>query len=571
MVIARRLYVYFIAGVSLAMTSIGLANLLALAMSRVADALGASVIQDSPDEVRRTLSLYAAFVIVAFPVWLLHWWLAERAADRPGTEGQRERESAIRALYLSLGLALPLLFLIGGSIETLMRLLNRVFGDSALPGIDRQFWTNVATVLVAAAIMIYHWRIRRQDEASGSFEGPSSWLPRLYLYLAAFVGAMFLLIGLGDIIRTVDDVLFGTRNIFMVDRWWADPLSSAIARTLVGLALWSFHWEWSLRSLRQPDWVGASERRSSLRWLYVYLIVFVSVLFTLQGVSSSLDSVFRWVLGAGRDNLLIGWPRAIVEPIVVALPFAAFWAYHRLIVVAAAEPGESTPQMAAVRRLYTYLVAIIGLTFTAVGASWVLGTLIDLLLGGTRTISVSSLQWRADVAQFSALALVGAGAWLWQWNQAEQLVARADEVERDTTIRRVYLYLTLAATLVAMLVSLAIVIYRVIADILGVTSGTNLASSLSLPLGIVIIAAVLFVYHLGVLRGDLAARAPEEAGVTTVRVPLTLVAPVDGDVEAALGELRAHLPEGYVLEAGRVRKANPVLPPAGERLERDHA
>ncbi len=346
MVIARRLYVYFIAAVSLGMTAVGLANLLGLALGRIADAGGGSVLHESPDQIRRNLSLYAALVIVALPVWLLHWWLAERAADRPGEEGLNERASAIRALYLSLGRALPLLFLIGGSLETLTRLLNRAFGGTTMPGFDSQFWMNVATILVATPILIYHWHVRRRDEASGQFSGPSAWLPRLYLYGAAFVGAMFLLFGLTDIIRTVDDVLFGARNIFVVHHWWADPLSSAIAGILVGLALWSFHWEWSLRTLRRSDWVGTSERRSSLRWLYIYVIVFVSVLFTLRGVSSSLDSVLRWILGAGRDNVLIGWPRAIIEPLVVALPFAAFWAYHRLAVVAATEPSESSPHTA---------------------------------------------------------------------------------------------------------------------------------------------------------------------------------------------------------------------------------
>ncbi len=150
-------------------------------------------------------------------------------------------------------------------------------------------------------------------------------------------------------------------------------------------------------------------------------------------------------------------------------------------------------------------------------------------------------------------------------------MAQADEVERETTIRRVYLYLILAATLVAMLVSLAIVIYRTIADILGVTSGTNLASSMSRPLGIVIIAVVLFVYHLQVLRGDLATRASAEAGVTTVRVPLTLIAPVEADIEGTLSDLRTHLPAGYRLEMGNVERPATGLSIAREPSERDHA
>ncbi len=55
MLIARRLYVYFIAAVSLVMTAVGLTNLLGLALARIAEASGRSVIQESPDQIRRNV------------------------------------------------------------------------------------------------------------------------------------------------------------------------------------------------------------------------------------------------------------------------------------------------------------------------------------------------------------------------------------------------------------------------------------------------------------------------------------------------------------------------------------
>ncbi len=329
-------------------------------------------------------SLYAAFVIVALPVWLLHWWLAERAVAQPGPEGEQERESSIRALYLTAALAAPLLFLISGCIETLLRVLNRTLGSTSTLDYDRAFWVQLSAIAVMLAIMVYHWRIRRRDVQAGSLQGASVWLPRLYVFAAAFVGATFLLFGVGDIIRVVDDVLFGPKPLFAVHHWWAEELSSAIARTVVGLAVWGFHWEWAQRSLRRVDWIGESERNSSLRWVYVYAIVFVSVLLTLQGVSSSLESIFRWALDAPHANQQFGWPRSILEPLLAAIPFALFWAYHRLVAIGTKPVGEQVPLAASVRRLYTYLVAFVGLAFTGVGAAYVLGIVIDLILGGSR-------------------------------------------------------------------------------------------------------------------------------------------------------------------------------------------
>ena len=571
MLIAKRLYVYFIAAVSGGMAAFGLASLMSLALSRIWEAAGGTVIQESSHEIRQELSLYSAMVIVALPVWLLHWWLAERAVHRPLPEGERERSSSIRALYLTGTFAVPLIFFTIASVDVVSRILRRVIGGSGFGGGTNEATMSISLMLVAALLMAYHGSIRLRDMRGGPLEDAAVWLPRVYLYAASFTGAMLLVFGVADLIRVVDDILFGARELFVADRWWAGPLSGAIARILVGLVIWGIHWGWSLRALHREDWVGENERRSSLRWFYVYAIVFVSIIFTLSGAVSGLTAMLDWLLSVPRDNPNIGWARTILEPLVVALPFAGFWVYHRLVVLSADRTVDEAPLADSLRRLYTYLVSTVGLAVAAVGSAYVLGTLIDLLLGGTRTISVSSTGWREDVARFSSLALVGAGAWLWSWNVAERHLQQNEEAERGATTRRVYLYLTLASTLVAMLVSLAVIIYRVISRILDVSAGTGLVSTFSTALGVLIVAGALFAYHIVVLRQDLAHREEREAAPVPGRVMLILTVPLGGDTQAVIGEMRAHLPEGYELtNAGtlqRETKPEPALSP----LEGEHA
>ena len=97
MQLARRLYLYFIAAVSLLALAIGLTNLLDLLLDQVRNVAGDSaIVAGDQDAARRQLSIYAAVTIVALPIWLLHWWLAERglASD----DGEEERRSAVRAL-----------------------------------------------------------------------------------------------------------------------------------------------------------------------------------------------------------------------------------------------------------------------------------------------------------------------------------------------------------------------------------------------------------------------------------------------------------------------------------------
>lgn len=571
MLTARRLYVYFISAVSLGMTAFGLASLLSLAFARISEAFGGAVIQQSSAEIRRELSLYAAMVIVALPVWLLHWWLAERAVSRPATEGEQERASAIRTLYLSLVLGLALIFATVGSIEVIRQLIRRAFDSSVSLTGASGVWMWLAVVLVTGAGIAYHSMVRAEDTRIIEAEGPAAWLPRLYIYGAAFAGAMLVLFGAGDLITLVDDAIFGPSDVYSSARWWADPLSSAVARMLVGIVIWTVFWLWSLRISESSGWYGSSERRSSLRWFYIYAIVFVGAVATLVGVIGSLDWVIRLILSVPGDNPQVGWTREIIEPLLIAIPFAGAWAYHRLVVLDLAPADERALFAPSLRRLYTYLVAFIGLTLTALGAAWVLGILIDLLLGGSRTISVSSHVWREQVATFSAVAIVGAAAWLWHWNKAERQLQAHDAEERHSTIRRIYLYLALASTLVAVLVSLALVLYRTISAALGVQSGSGLASAVSIWLGIVVVTGILLAYHLTVLRRDLGEREPAVAASGIQRVSLVLTAPAGADIDAELDQLRHQLPDGFSLEQRQSRKMGPTLSLGDERLQRDHA
>ncbi|HVX29927.1 MAG TPA: DUF5671 domain-containing protein, partial [Nitrolancea sp.] len=471
----------------------------------------------------------------------------------PGAEGEAERTSAVRALYLTLAMAVPLPWLIDSAIGLLRWCFETLFSASSGVGSTEQHGTEIALLLVTGAVIAYHASIRRRDTRVGPLDDEAAWLPRLYVYVAAFTGAMLLLFGLADLLRVLNDALFGAGAVAFERRWWAGPLSNATARSLVGLGLWGLSWAYALRTLARADWLGVSERRSALRWFYVYAIVFVSVLLTLRGVSSSLNALLRLILDVPRPARQPSWTSAMLEPLLVAMPFAGFWVYHRFVVLDGVPDEASAPLGPSLRRLYTYLVALVGLAFTGVGSAWVLGILIDLLFGGSRTVSVSSTFWRTDVARFGSFALVGAAAWLWQWKAAEQRVAEDEASERGATTRRIYLYATLAASLVAILVSLAVVIYRLISAILGVHAGANLTSSLSTALGVVIVAGALLAYHFVVLRRDLAQR--EESGTDALTVTLLLIAPADADIDATVSQLRAQLPEGFALErAGTARR-----------------
>jgi len=541
--IARRLYIYFIAAVSLAMLAVGLMSLLRIGLEQIAIALGWSeVILEPGEAIRRQISLWAAVSIVALPVWLLHWWLAERAALRPDADGEAERGSTVRALYLSAVLAGSFLAAFFAGTTLVQRLLGEALG---VPGPTGSLAGPLDLVVVSASIWVYHAGVRRGDAAAVEMRGAAAWAPRLYRYAAAFIGALQLLFELGTLFRLIIEVLLPRETIVPSDDWWRGPLAGGVASVVVGLLAWAGHWGVSLELLRQPGWRGLSERASVLRRAYLYVMILVGVVATLVFTAVFLNEAFAWVLGVIPRPAGDALARRLLDPLARALPFAAAWAYHRWIVLAEAASMTEVPRQASVRRIYTYGVAFVGLGFGSVGLAYLLGLLLDAVLGGTRVVTAPPDWWRRQVALFVALTLVGTGAWLWHWYMAARRVSADPADERGATTRRVYLFATLAASLVAVLVSLAVTLYRILTVLLGVGSARGLVSDVSAALGVFVVAAALLAYHGIVLRDDLRERRAEAAAEKAL--PLLLTGPPDADLSGILDDLRERLPEGYTL------------------------
>ncbi|MDI3340734.1 MAG: DUF5671 domain-containing protein [Sphaerobacter sp.] len=548
--VVRPIYLYFIAAVALAMLASGLMDLLRIALEQASLALGDSlVIVGGDQDVRRELSRSVALSVVALPVWLLHWWLAERAALRPDLAGEAERRSLVRALFLTAVLAGSFTVSTIASVLLVERLVVQALGGA--PGPD-SLAANLATLLVAGTVWAYHARVRREDTAAVAMTGAAVWVPRLYRYAAAFTGALLLIFGLAGLLGLLVEVLVGRDALVAPSDWWHGALAGGVARTAVGLVAWAGHWTVSLRRLRQPGWLGADERASILRRTDLYLLILVGVVGTLSLTAIFLNNALQWLLGVTPDPSAPGQAQRLLEPLAWALPFVATWAYHRWILLGEARGVAEAPLQATARRIYTYGVALVGLGFGSVGVAYLLGLLIDRVLGGSRTLSAPPDWFPRQVALFASFVLVGLGAWLWHWYAAARRVADDPAAERGALVRRISLFATLAAALVALLGSLAVTLYRVLTVILGVESARGLVSDVSAALGVLVVAVALLAYHASALRADLRERRPPPGAAATL--PLLLTGPPGADLTAVLAELQARLPDGYALRPLPERK-----------------
>ena len=127
MLTIRRLYLYGVSAIALALMAVGAGSLIELAFERLGRAIaGTGVIGPGLD--RELLAMSVALLIVGLPLWLAHWWLADRSVRRDTPEADAERRSVIRALYLAGVAAVALGYLAAGGVafvETLIRAPSR--------------------------------------------------------------------------------------------------------------------------------------------------------------------------------------------------------------------------------------------------------------------------------------------------------------------------------------------------------------------------------------------------------------------------------------------------------------
>jgi hypothetical protein len=224
---ARRLYVYLLSGVSLGVLVAGISMLVAVMLDRLG--LGAVVDPLFGDDqaVRQQLTLAAALTTVSLPVWLIHWFAAERGVrpDRP--QATTERNSVIRGLYFALamgGLLLAAATAIGGVISTVV--LALVGADAGY----RSAAADLAMLLAAGAAWAYHIVLRNRDWNVGPMVGAAAFLPRTYLYVATFTGLLMLLLGINANIELIGRLLLDEPAGAGTDRAYPSQASGGSTR-----------------------------------------------------------------------------------------------------------------------------------------------------------------------------------------------------------------------------------------------------------------------------------------------------------------------------------------------------
>ena len=487
--ILRRLYLYVVSAAALVLLAAGFALLGSMALLFVFN-------DPTANANRSQLATFAAMVIVAGPVWGIHFWFARRFAMRDPFE----RSSALRRLYLyfaCLASSIATMIALAGALSQL--LLPVVDGQNLNGLVAAQFgWA----ALVFAAIFAFHLWSAATDRAAVGEEGASATLRRWYMYVALLVGFLAMLAGTASALQVAwADIARGTN-----DRMLSGPAGLAIA----GLVLWGVHAR--VIAVR----FSTDDRHSTLRALEGFIAVAVSIAVALTGASQILYYLLARALGVDNpggagENLWV----AAAGPGSQLLVYGVAWflVSRRLTRDAATQEAD---RQASVRRLYTNLVSLISLAAWATGAGMLLWSLAEQI--EAPIIGVNASDWKNPVSVSVTLLVVGGAVWLAHWRQAPWAV------DREAFSRKLYVYAALLGSVLAVLAGGVGIVNAVLLQLLKTNPRLDDPSNLDVGhfLAVILVAAGVGIYHWRVLRADAAARparpapAPEQARVQVI-------------------------------------------------------
>jgi hypothetical protein len=203
-------------------------------------------------------------------------------------------------------------------------------------------------------------------------------------------------------------------------------------------------------------------------------------------------------------------------PLSVGIPLGVVWAYHGYWLYRHIEAIGEPVRQAGMKRVYYYILSAIGLGGTFIGVALLIKFMIDRFTGGYLVINEAV---RSDLAQAISIILAWLPLWLVTWRAVEAEATTPGDTgdhARRSIVRKSYLYLALFAGVIGGMISAVALIFQLIKTALTRLGEAALLSTILNDLQLLILFALLLVYHLGVMRRDgrsaAAALAKKQAG-----------------------------------------------------------
>jgi hypothetical protein len=251
-------------------------------------------------------------------IWSQSWRIIQRRSDDPG-----ERQSTLRLVVLYLITILSAIIVTITSTMTVTAILQLILGQGAsFTAFLSENSSQLALLVPLAVLWTYFEEQRKEQVANGVEINRQSEVERLYRYILALLGLAVTFVGSWLLLETLVQLLFGTRMSFIAE----ELLSPALAALIVGLPVWLLNWVPLQNRARDASNAGEQARRSILRKIYLYIILFLSILGVMIAGGRLFFLVLSQVLGDPTPEFGLEVTRRLVTLLLIAL-----WLSYHLV------------------------------------------------------------------------------------------------------------------------------------------------------------------------------------------------------------------------------------------------
>jgi hypothetical protein len=492
----RRTYLYIVAFVSLGVALAGMGSLVD-SLARIwldnrSGAVGAYIYS-------RSLASSAGVLLVATPLFLVHWGLAQGRQAEAG-----ERSSLLRKLFLYAASALSLGWMTAAAYALINAIAAVAFGQ---PLEQSNLWPSawlswLIMGVTNGALVAYWYSVLCSDGDFGTERLSGRIVRQLFMLIVGLVSLVFIVwgsaSGLQVLLRMLlDRVTESAGSTAMGLSWWRNALASSLTQLIVGAWLaYTNRAQW-----RDLVAAHAEEGQAALRRVYLYAGVVLGAVATLTPAALLLRELLLMVFGDST-----GTPAALLEKIIIPISFVpvglAIWLWHWAVLRKEAAAFGESQEGASVRRIYYYLMAATGLALLWVGSVELLHALLDTLLTG---LQAPTSVWHEPLANGLSLLAVGAPIWVLHWRSVQRVASQANaagRAERDALMRKIYLYGIALIGALIILFQLAQVIYKLLLALMGDVTASLLSPETAHQLADCLVAGVIWGVHLLAIRND---------------------------------------------------------------------
>lgn len=466
-----------------------------------------------------------ALVIVAGPVFGIHWWIAQRRRSA-------ERQTWLRPVYLYAGLLATLIPAVQNAVLLAADLLGRLPGWETTYLFGDPSWeqpARLAAILINSLGAGYLYLVLRSDWEAEALSRAYITLRRIYLHVWLLYGLGLGVFGLMSLLQ------FGLR---LWHGGWTGArtdLADGLALSLVGIPLWALVDTHLRRASPQ-----AGEKDAWVRLLAFYLLALVSAGVVLANTGQTLASLGRAFL---RRPTPAEW-LSVNRELLAAIPvFGAVWWYaHRnLMVTIAARSGvlripgtaaettqnrlqsaQASLRQQGLQRAYQYPLAGFGLIALFSSLYILAGIGLELTLAE----SIERLRWQTRLMDGLAMFLVGAPVWGILWVRLQRQARREDDSgtrTRSSVVRRAYLYLAMFIGVLGAMFGAGRALFPLLQALLG-NPPPNLWLTSLLSWRTFLLYFLLFGLHVLILRQDSGLRF-DELGQRHARFSVLVISP----------------------------------------------